>query len=142
MNDCKELIERLRTDSLDSRKASISIMDLCMDAAAAIETLVTQLTASEAARADIAKRLTLAQQERDVITKRMVELEQELANVKAERDAAVDDIEEIANGGKTWMCPYCKHAKNTDFGFADCEVMGACRKPHTAFVWRGAKEET
>ena len=63
MNDYKELIERLRTDSLDSRKASISIMDLCMDAAAAIETLVTQLTASEAARTDLARRLALAQQE-------------------------------------------------------------------------------
>lgn len=65
MNDCKELIERLRTDSLDSRKASISIMDLCMDAAAAIETLVGRLTASEAARADLALRLTMTQQERD-----------------------------------------------------------------------------
>ena len=71
MNDYKELTERLRADSLDSRKASISIMDLCMDAAAAIETLVTQLTASEAARSDLALRLALAQQERDAVTKRL-----------------------------------------------------------------------
>ena len=35
----EELITKLRTDSLDSRKASISIMDLCMEAAAAIEAM-------------------------------------------------------------------------------------------------------
>ena len=71
MNDYRELIERLRTESLDSRNATLPIMDLCMDAAGAIETLTAQLTASEAARADLGKRLAKA--------------EQELAQVKAER---------------------------------------------------------
>lgn len=33
--DHKKLIARLRTESLDSRKAVMSIMDLCMDAAGA-----------------------------------------------------------------------------------------------------------
>lgn len=37
-NDIKELIDRLRTDSLDATKASLSIMDLCMEAAEALET--------------------------------------------------------------------------------------------------------
>ena len=71
MNDYRELIERLRTESLDSRNATLPIMDLCMDAAGAIETLTAQLTASEAARAELGKRLA--------------KVEQELAQVKAER---------------------------------------------------------
>ena len=35
--DIEKLIERLRTDSLYADKASLEIMDLCMDAAAALE---------------------------------------------------------------------------------------------------------
>ena len=42
-NDIKELIDRLRTDSLDATKASLSIMDLCMEAAEALENLDAQL---------------------------------------------------------------------------------------------------
>lgn len=37
--DYDKLIERLRTDSLYADKASLEIMDLCMDAASAIEAL-------------------------------------------------------------------------------------------------------
>ena len=37
--DYDKLIERLRTDSLYADKASLEIMDLCMEAATAIETL-------------------------------------------------------------------------------------------------------
>ena len=39
MMDYDKLIERLRTDSLYADKASLEIMDLCMDAASAIEAL-------------------------------------------------------------------------------------------------------
>lgn len=35
----EKLIERLRTDSLYADKASLEIMDLCMDAATALSTL-------------------------------------------------------------------------------------------------------
>ena len=35
--DIEKLIEQLRTESLYADKASLEIMDLCMDAAAAIE---------------------------------------------------------------------------------------------------------
>lgn len=41
--DYDKLIERLRTDSLYADKASLEIMDLCMDAATAIETLRADL---------------------------------------------------------------------------------------------------
>ena len=37
--DYDKLIERLRTDSLYADKASLEIMDLCMDAAAALSAL-------------------------------------------------------------------------------------------------------
>ena len=37
--DIEKLIERLRTDSLYADKASLEIMDLCMDAATALSTL-------------------------------------------------------------------------------------------------------
>ena len=37
--DVEKLIERLRTESLYADKASLEIMDLCMDAAAALATL-------------------------------------------------------------------------------------------------------
>ena len=35
----EKLIERLRTDSLDAEKATVEIMDLCMEAADALSTL-------------------------------------------------------------------------------------------------------
>ena len=37
--DSEKLIERLRTESLYADKASLEIMDLCMDAATALSTL-------------------------------------------------------------------------------------------------------
>ena len=39
----KELVDRLRTDSLYKDKATLEIMDLCMDAAEAIERLLSEL---------------------------------------------------------------------------------------------------
>lgn len=63
MEDRKELVERLRAEPMDSRKAAMSIMDLCIDAAKEIETLESLLAESEAARSDLGKRLAAAQQE-------------------------------------------------------------------------------
>ena len=48
--DYDKLIERLRTDSLYADKASLEIMDLCMDAALAIETLRADLARVTAER--------------------------------------------------------------------------------------------
>ena len=39
MMDVEKLIEQLRTESLYADKASLEIMDLCMDAATALSTL-------------------------------------------------------------------------------------------------------
>ena len=62
--DIEKLIERLRTESLYADKASLEIMDLCMEAATALSTLQAE---NEKLRA-------------------------ELEQVKAERDAAIKDI--------------------------------------------------
>ena len=52
--DIEKLIERLRTESLYADKASLEIMDLCMEAATAISTLQAE---NEKLRAELEKRL-------------------------------------------------------------------------------------
>ena len=54
--DYDKLIERLRTDSLYADKASLEIMDLCMDAATVIETLRADLARVTAERDALIKR--------------------------------------------------------------------------------------
>ena len=96
--DYDKLIERLRTDSLYANKASLEIMDLCMDAATAIETL----------RAD-------------------------LARVTAERDAAVEDLEEIMfkGGHNIDTCHFCTNGQCYGRGGTQgCEPK-----------WRGTQKE-
>ena len=82
----EELIRRLREEPLNSNKAALPIMDLCIDAAAAIENL--------------SHTLDMARGERDVVTKRMIELEQEVCRLKS-RLAVYEDTglepEEIKN---------------------------------------------
>ena len=78
--DIEKLIERLRTESLYADKASLEIMDLCMDAAAALSTLQAE---NEKLR---------------------VELEQ----VKLERDAAVSWAQKFIESIDR-PCVACKH---------------------------------
>lgn len=72
----EELIRRLHEEPLDSNKAALPIMDLCIDAATAIENL--------------SHRLDMAQGERDAVTRHMIELEQEVCRLKS-RLAAYED---------------------------------------------------
>lgn len=65
----EELIRRLREEPLDSNKAALPIMDLCVDAATAIENL--------------SHRLDMAQGERDAVTRRMIELEKDVCRLKS-----------------------------------------------------------
>lgn len=65
--DYKNLVERLRDEPKDSRKAVLSIYDLCIDAAYAIEILLDKLKYAEG--------------ERDVVTKHMIELEKQNADL-------------------------------------------------------------
>lgn len=63
MDDYKKLVDRLRDEPKDSRKASLSILDLCVEAAAEIENLEGMLKESEAARAELGKHLAATQKE-------------------------------------------------------------------------------
>lgn len=132
-----ELITRLRTDCLDSRKAALSVMDLCMDAAAALEHMNNVLCA--------------AQGERDVVTKRMIELEQTTAKLTKERDAAVADVTAVI--GKIECVRQAFGIDNADADNALAELCGEycaacgkmCYKEGLAFRcdnfrWRGVTE--
>ena len=76
MEDYKKLVNRLREEPKDSRKAVLSIYDICVDAACAIESLLDKLKYAEA--------------ERDAVTRHMIELEQEVCRLKS-RLAAYED---------------------------------------------------
>ena len=78
--DYDKLIERLRTDSLYADRASLEIMDLCMDAATALSTIQAK---NEQLRA-------------------------ELEQVKAERDAAVSWAQKYTES-IDMPCVACKH---------------------------------
>lgn len=99
----EELIRRLREEPLDSNKAALPIMDLCIDAATAIENL--------------SHRLDMAQGERDAVTRHMIELEQEVCRLKS-RLAAYEDTglepEEITDFMKRWE--------------RSVEIAGLCKK--------------
>lgn len=115
MEDYKKLVERLQEEPKDSRKAVLSIYDLCVDAAYAIESLLDKLKYAEG--------------ERDVVTKRMIELEQEVGRLRKERDAAVADLEAAG------LCNFCGHWVHRD-GKVVCGKKGKCE-----FVWRGPQKE-
>ena len=103
--DIGKLIERLRTESLYADKASLEIMDLCMEAATALSTLQAE---NEKLRA-------------------------ELEQVKAERDAAVSDLETVmAYGGENlYTCTFCKNGQ--------CYGRGGTKLCNPE--WRGPEKE-
>ena len=88
--DVEKLIEQLRTESLYADKASLEIMDLCMEAATALSTLQAE---NEKLRAELEQ----ARESLDFTRTKdaeIVRLGAELERVKAERDAAVERIRE------------------------------------------------
>ena len=78
--EIEKLIERLRTESLYADKASLEIMDLCMEAATALSTLQAE----------------------------NAQLRAELEQVKAERDAAVSWAQKYTES-IDMPCVACKH---------------------------------
>ena len=98
--DIEKLIEGLRTESLYADKASLEIMDLCMEAADALSTLQAE---NEKLRAEVESLkkgycagcsipAVKAEQIRDLTD--APKLRADLEQVKAERDAAVEKIRE------------------------------------------------
>lgn len=125
--DIEKLIERLRTDSLYADKATLEIMDLCMEAADAISTLQAELD-------DL--RIQWDMYGGDVgITAVYEELEQ----VKQERDAAVGDMEALMwySGEGCQICANAVEVHKRPYVRLDCKLgSGIDCKPK----WRGQKE--
>lgn len=88
--DIEKLIEQLRTESLYADKASLEIMDLCMDAATALSTLQAE---NEKLRA-------------------------ELESVRAERNAAVEDVAAIIGDVEEIRRGYGVDNEDADGAFA------------------------
>ena len=116
--DIEKLIEQLRTESLYADKASLEIMDLCMDAAQTLENLQIELKAMRGAansyKAENAR------------------LESELEKVKAERDAYKIYFDDLSSK------PDCNTCDDRDCRYrprAGDTVRVNCP------LWRGKKEE-
>ena len=94
--DSEKLIERLRTESLYADKASLEIMDLCMDAATALSTLQAE---NAQLRADLEYEREHANAYHEECGQWEAENEKlyaNLARVTAERDAAQALLAEIS----------------------------------------------
>ena len=135
--DYDKLIERLRTESLYADKASLEIMDLCMEAATALSTL-------QAENAQLRGELEYEREHADAYYEECGQweaenekLRAELEQAKAEKDAAV---ESIPHECKT--CVYHTVFFNGCTLDHDCtNPDGGCSNNNDRWKWRGQKEE-
>ena len=120
--DIEKLIEQLRTESLYADKASLEIMDLCMEAANALSTL----------QAENEKLLEMYQKEKAVCHATQAELEQ----VKRERDEVLEDLRKH----RKYKCDCCYYAdKQSRFPCADCQ--SPISTYGDGWKWLGPKED-
>ena len=150
--DIEKLIEQLRTESLYADKASLEIMDLCMEAATALSTLQAenaQLRESRDHWKRLAHELSEGVNGKDAEHERLQaeneKLRAELEKVKAERDAIEQDFRAFA---KQWWeqdsgfpCRWCKFENA-----GSCEWKVKCQNEEKicagrAFEWCGQKED-
>ena len=124
----KELIERLRTESLYKDKATLEIMDLCMEAADALAVL-------QAKYETLARYAAEKYTQCDAMGKENARLCAELEQVKRERDAAEEFLGSIVRNS-TNPCEGCK-ADCIDAGSDDAEYSSQCGM----FEWRGPQED-
>lgn len=158
--DIEKLIKRLRTESLYADKASLEIMDLCMEAATSLTTLQAE---NEKMRAELeqipsciyykqgglcryggddpANVCVLGPCDHDVSVQDVLT---ELEQVKTERDAIEQDFRDFT---KQWWeensgfpCRWCKFENA-----GSCEWKVKCQSEEKicagrAFEWRGKKE--
>ena len=139
--DSKKLVEQLRAKSLYTDKASLEIMDLCMAAATALSTLQAE---NEKLRETVDKYATAARAIAlhlkpfcdeslpydEMIADAARKASDELEQAKAERDAAISNLETImAYNSDT--CQFCKNGQ--------CYVRGGTKS--CLPKGRGQKEE-
>ena len=106
--DVEKLIERLRTESLYADKASLEIMDLCMDAATALSTLKAE---NEKLRNEVERQRRSADDRKHLYEnaeRAYMKVVAELEQVKRERDAAVSWAQKYTES-IDMPCVACKH---------------------------------
>lgn len=124
----EKLIERLRTESLYKDKATLEIMDLCMEAADALSTLQAEnekLWTGLKSNVDLVFRQAKELDRRHLL---LQEQEAELEQVKRERDAAVSDLTFVVNQYRLEttgidLCGLCEY---------DLPPVGKMDKPQNA----------
>ena len=135
--DYDKLIERLRTESLYADKASLEIMDLCMEAATALSTLQAENSRLRAELEYEREHADAYYEECGQWEAENEKLRAELEQAKAEKDAAV---ESIPHECKT--CVYHTVFFNGCTLDHDCtNPDGGCSNNNDRWKWRGQKEE-
>lgn len=135
--DVEKLIERLRTESLYADKASLEIMDLCMEAATALSTLQAENSRLLAELEYESEHANAYYEECGQWEAENEKLRAELEKVKEERDAVV---ESIPHECKT--CVYHTVFFNGCTPDYDCtNPDGGCSNNYDRWRWRGPQKE-
>jgi hypothetical protein len=140
----EKLIERLRTESLYKDKATLEIMDLCMEAADALSTLQAEnekLWTGLKSNVDLVFRQAKELDRRHLL---LQEQEAELEQVKRERDAAVSDLTFVVNQYRLettgidlcGLCEYDLPPVGENGQTAECPGFYV----DDCFKWRGPEE--
>lgn len=140
----EKLIERLRTESLYKDKATLEIMDLCMEAADALSTLQAEnekLWTGLKSNVDLVFRQAKELDRRHLL---LQEREAELEQVKRERDAAVSDLTFVVNQYRLettgidlcGLCEYDLPPVGENGQTAECPGFYV----NDCFKWRGPEE--
>lgn len=142
--DIEKLIERLRTDSLYADKATLEIMDLCMEAADALSTLQAEnekLWTGLKSNVDLVFRQAKELDRRHLL---LQEQEAEMEQMKRERDAAVSDLTFVVNQYRLettgidlcGLCEYDLPPVGENGQTAECPGFYV----DDCFKWRGPEE--
>ena len=144
--DIEKLIEQLRTESLYADKASLEIMDLCMEAATALSTLraenkrLNKIVCSIPTTPDSGRTVSQYDKEMsmcaylDDLEAENEKLRAELGKAKIERDMAAEDLLDAA----IIPCLYCE--RNPSNGGA-CDMDNDNHEMFSCWKWRGIQKE-
>ena len=137
--DIEKLIERLRTESLYADKASLEIMDLCMEAATALSTLQVENEKLRDELNDMKAKWDKYQPREhwETLNELCKNLHDELEQVKQLYETEKEDFGDFACSGVPNLSPYCLNRH------PDCvDERGWCRteKCHGFSRERGQKE--
>lgn len=146
--DIEKLIERLSTESLYADKASLEIMELCMEAATVLSTLQAENSRLRAELEYEREHANAYYEECGQWEAENEKLRAELESVRAERNAAVEDVAAIIGDVEEIRRGYGVDNADADGAFArlcetycannGCLCYAECEKYHCKnFKWRG-----